>query len=100
MVSSGCVVVMLLIGRSQRKFPALAESRLHPLVGVFDVGDLALRGVPQQLAFVMDGHRTEHQPLGVFAGDAEVRARGRATFARADPVATMRSVVVASARAG
>src|SRR3989454_12739365 len=87
------------IGRSQRKLPAFAVSRLHSLVGVLDIGDLALRGVPQQFAFVMDGHRAEHQPLGVFAGDAEVRAGGRAALAGTDPVAAMRAVIVTGARA-
>jgi len=62
----------VVISRSHRQFPTFAERWLHPFVGFFDVGHLALGGVPQQLAFVVNGHRTEQQPFGIIAGDAEI----------------------------
>jgi len=42
--------------QSQRQFPALAVSGFHPLIRVRVVGDLALDGVPQQLAVKVDRH--------------------------------------------
>src|ERR1035437_7378233 len=81
-------------------FPALAIGRLNPLGGVLIVAELPLRVVPHQLAFVVNGSRAEHQPLGVRSGDAEIGAGGRPAFARTDPVARMCRVVRAGARAG
>src|SRR5262245_54953657 len=88
------------LAKSQRKFPAFAERGFHPLIRVGVVGYLALCSVPMQFAVVVDRDGAEQQPLSVFAGDAEIRARGHAAFARADPIAAMRGVVVASARIG
>src|SRR5450759_796209 len=81
-------------------FPALAIGRLDPLGGVLIVAELPLRVVPHQLAFVVNGGGAEHQPLGVRSGDAEIGAGRRSAFARTDPVARMRRVVRAAARAG
>src|ERR1035437_1185951 len=81
-------------------FPTLAIGRLDPLGGVLVVAELPLRVVPHQLAFVVYGGGAEHQPLGVWSGDAEIGASGRSALARTDPVARMRRVVRAGARAG
>ena len=85
----------------QLDLPALAEDRARP--ACWPPGllvNFTLGVVPQQLAFEVDGDRAEHQPFGVRPGDAEVGAGRRAALAGADPVARMRGVVAASARAG
>src|ERR1035441_9925495 len=78
--------------------PTLAIRRLDPPGGVLVVAELALRVVPHQLAFVVNGSRAEHQPLRVGSRDAEIRAGRRPTFARTHPIARVRRMV--RARAG
>src|SRR2546426_1141887 len=62
----------------QGNFPAFAEGGFHPPVRLGDVRDFTLHGIPEELAVVVNGHRAQEQPLGVLAGDAEIRAGGRA----------------------
>src|SRR4051794_33331837 len=81
-------------------FPALTISRLDVLIRLGRVLELALGVVPHQLAFLVDRRRAEHQPLGVLRRDGEVRAGRRAALAGADPVAGVRRVIAAGARAG
>ena len=90
-----------LIRRSgQRDLPAFAEDRFDQLVGLLAVREAQIGGVPFQLAGNADGDRSQDEPFGVRPGDAEIGASRRAAFAGANPIAAVRGVVAAGARAG
>src|SRR5207248_2795196 len=80
--------------------PTLAEDRFDELIGSLAIREPQLGGVPFQLALDSNGDRSQDKPFGVRPGNAEIRASRRAPFASANPVAAMRGVIAAGARAG